>query len=281
VGSEPANAVRGPVLDVVHDLGAARRQEVSDMFRNRCRNSPPGWMVMIGLFSGSHLAAAGSITEGQALDRFLAHANPGNRDAATIELDIEANLSKLHKSAKLRTLQFISGMGRSVFHTLDSEGDAMVRREVIARYLKAEAEAREAPDPAVAISPANYKFHFRRMTDYAGQSAYVYRLEPKRKRAGLFKGELWLDAETGSVLREWGEFVKSPSWFVKTVYFVRDYTESGPSRASATRRLILNVSTRLFGRADMTIWFDRDVSGKESVNALLGENGTTQVGAGQ
>jgi hypothetical protein len=65
------------------------------------------------------------------------------------------------------------------------------------------------------------------------------------------------------------------------VYFVRDYTESGPSRAAATRRLILNVSTRLFGRADMTIWFDRVVSGKESVNALLGENGRPQEGAGQ
>ena len=125
------------------------------------------------------------------------------------------------------------------------------------------------------------------MTDYAGQSAYVYRLEPKRKRAGLFKGELWLDAETGSVFREWGEFVKSPSWFVKSVYFVRDYMMQGrQSRTSEPRRLILNVSTRLFGRADVTIWFDKAPDALrnralDSPDAALSKNGRPQVGAGQ
>ena len=169
----------------------------------------------------------------------------------------------------------------------------MVRREVIARYLKTEAQGEEAPDPAVAISPANYRFLFREAADYAGQPAYLYRLEPRHKRVGLFKGELWLDARTGSVSREWGEFVKSPSWFVKSVYFVRDYTiEGGQSRSSALRRLILNVNTRLFGRAGLTIWFDKVASGSEAADALhggalnspdaiLSREGMPQSGGGQ
>ena len=215
------------------------------------------------------------VTEARALDRFLAQTNRGAQAGATVEMDIEASLPKLHKSANLRTIQFVSGMGRSMFHTLESQGDAMVRREVIARYLKAEVEGQEAPDPAVAISPANYRFLFRGVTDYAGQSAYVYRLEPKRKRAGLFNGELWLDEQTGAVLREWGEFVKSPSWFVRSVYFVRDYTMEGEdSRPSVPRRLILNVGTRLFGRADVTIWFDRVAAPKRCrERAARGERG--------
>jgi hypothetical protein len=287
VAGEPANAVRGPVLDVVNDLGPARRPEMSGMFTARCCNVSLGWVVTIALFSASHLMADGAITEAQALERFLGQTSLVRRDSSAFELDIEASLSKLHKSAKLRTLQFVSGMGRSVFRTLDSEGDAMVRREVIARYLKVEAERQEAPAPTVAISPANYRFVFRGATDYAGQAAYVYRLEPKRKRAGLFKGELWLDAETGSVLREWGEFVKSPSWFVKSVYFVRDYMMQGrQSRTSEPRRLILNVSTRLFGRADVTIWFDKAPDALrnralDSPDAALNKNGRPQVEAGQ
>jgi hypothetical protein len=282
VAGEPANAVRGPVLDVVNDFGPARCPEVSDMFRARCCNVTLGWMVMIALFSAGHLVAGGALTEAQALDRFLAQTNRGALGGATVEMDIEASLPKLHKSANLRTIQFVSGMGRSMFHTLESRGDAMVRREVIARYLKAEVEGQEAPDPAVAISAANYRFLFRGVMDYAGRSAYVYRLEPKRKRAGLFKGELWLDAQTGSVLREWGELVKSPSWFVKSVYFVRDYRLEGEeSRPSKPRRLILNVGTRVFGRADVTIWFDRVAPQKDAENTTLGENRSRQVGAGQ
>jgi hypothetical protein len=254
------------------------------MFRARPGNTSLGWIAIIAFLSAGRLMAGGAVNETEALEQFLSQTGRVRTGSSAIELDIEANLSKLHKSARLRTLQFVSGLGHSVFRTLDSEGDAMVRREVIGRYLKVEAEGQEAPDPAVAISPANYRFVFRGVTDYAGQAAYVYRLTPKRKRPGLFKGELWLDEETGSVLREWGEFVKSPSWFLKSVYFVRDYRME--SRSSEPRRLILNVSTRLFGRADVTIWFDKapealQNAAADSPEAILGGNGRPQPGAGQ
>jgi len=250
------------------------------MFR-RPGNLSPGWIVILASLSSGRLMAGGAVTETQALERFLAQTGRVHTESSTVELDIEAKLSKLHKSAKLRTLRFVSGMGHSVFRTIASEGDATVRREVIARYLKVEAESEEAPDPAVAIAPANYRFEFRGITDYAGQAACVYRLTPKRKRAGLFKGELWLDEETGSVLREWGEFIKSPSWFIKRVYFVRDYMMK--SQSSEPRRLILNVSTRLFGKADVTIWFDKapdaaQNAAPDSPEAVLGGNGKPQPG---
>lgn len=66
VAVEPANAVRDPVLDVVNDLGPARRPEVSDMFRTRCCNTTPGWIVMVALFSAGHLLAGAAVTEAQA-----------------------------------------------------------------------------------------------------------------------------------------------------------------------------------------------------------------------
>ncbi len=237
--------------------------------RRHSYSALPSWLLTIVLLSASQLAAACATTEAQALDQYLSRMDRDSGNEATIEISIEASLSKLHKSARLRTIQYVSRMGRSVFQPLDSEGDAMVRREVIGRYLNAEVQAREAPDPKVAITTENYRFFYERETDYAGQSAYVYRLEPKHKRVGLFNGELWLDAQTGRVLREWGEFAQSPSRLVKSVYFVRDYAmERGESPSSVPRRLILNVSTRLFGRADVTIWFDRVASGSEAASAF-------------
>ncbi len=230
-----------------------------------------GRLLTLVLFSASHLAAGGATTEVQALDRYFSRMDRDARSDATIEISVEASLPKLHKSAKLRTIQHVSRMGRSVFQTMESEGDAMVRREVIGRYLNTEVRAREAPDASVAITPANYRFLYQGETDYADQAAYVYRLEPKHKRVGLFKGELWLDAQTGCVLREWGEFAQSPSKLVKSVYFVRDYTmEAGQAQSSLPRRLILNVSTLLFGRADVTIWFDRVSPGSEAASVLSG-----------
>lgn len=238
-------------------------------FRRRVSSALPGRLLAVALFAASHLAAAGAITEAEALEGYLSRIDRSTPGDTTVEMDIEANLSSLHKSAKMRMIRSVSRMGRSVFHTLASEGDAMVRREVIARFINAEAKAREVPDSTVAITPANYRFLFRGETDYAGQSAYVYRLEPKHKRVGLFKGELWLNAQTGAVLREWGEFARSPSRFIKSVYFVRDYTEDGePTRPSVPRRLILNVSTRMFGRADVTVWFDKVASGSEAASAF-------------
>ena len=70
---------------------------------------------------------------------------------------------------------------------------------------------------------------------------------------GLFKGELWLDGATGMPVREAGEFVKSPSVFLKKVEFVRDYEihdgVAFPSHIEST------VDTRLVGKAELSILF--------------------------
>ncbi len=271
------------LADVDGGDGVTQGKSGTDMFkvRNGKRSLGP---IAIGLLLAIGSPGAGIAgTPEQALEQFLARTNDGDRSGVSIEMDIEANLPKLHRSARLRALQLRQAAGPSVFRTLDSEGDPTVRREVIARYLRLEAEDQQ--ESGTAISPANYKFRFQGTTGYAGQPAYVYRLDPKRKRAGLFKGELWLEPETGAVLREWGRFAKSPSWFVKNVFFVRDYLMEGrDSQSSAPRRLIVNVDTRIAGRADMTIWFARasreqDASGL--LNAGPGGDGALAAAAGQ
>ncbi len=219
------------------------------------------------LAAGAGLAA----TPEEALEQFLGRSGGGYD--SRMELEIEANLPGLHRSAKLRAVRS-SEAGRSRFQMLESEGDARVRREVIARYLALEEEGEAGAGPASAISPANYKFRYQGMAGYGGQTAYVYRLDPKRRRTGLFKGELWLDPETGVVLREWGRFVKSPSWFVKHLDFVRDFSmERRDERSWVVRRLIVTADTRLVGRAEMTIWFARVAPEQVAGGAMSGVAG--------
>jgi hypothetical protein len=170
---------------------------------------------------------------------------------AEMEVDIDAKLPKLEKQGKLRALRTISKVGQITYKALGFSGDNTVKSEVITRYLQAESEARESG--SIAISPQNYKFRLKATVDRDGKKLYVFQLTPKKKAVGLFKGELWLDAETGMPLRESGELVKNPSVFLRKVEFVRDYEiRDGvaiPSHIEST------VDTRLVGRAELSILF--------------------------
>src|SRR5207244_2164844 len=61
-----------------------------------------------------------------------------------------------------------------------------------------------------------------------GRLLHVYQLKPRKKRVGLFKGHIYLDAHTGSLVRAEGRAVKSPSFFVKRIEFAQDYADFGP-----------------------------------------------------
>jgi hypothetical protein len=181
--------------------------------------------------------------------------------AVSMDVDIDANLPRLKKHGRLHALRFITKLGKIIYERPRYEGDNTVKKEVIARYLQAETQAKTDYSNSLGITPANYKFKYKGITDYAGRPAYVLQLNPRHKRVGLFKGELWVDKETYLPLREWGELVKNPSVFLKSVYFVRDYYIA--DGISVPRRMISNVETRLVGKAQLTVWFDNFKIGDE------------------
>ena len=72
---------------------------------------------------------------------------------------------------------------------------------------------------------------------------------------GLFKGELWVDGQTGMPVHESGQFVKSPSVFVKRIRFVRDYEIR--DGVAILNYIESTVDTRLAGRAKLDVrYFD-------------------------
>ncbi len=192
-----------------------------------------------------------------------------------MEMDIDAELPKLKKAGRLHAFRFVPKVGRIVYDALTFEGDNTVKKEVIGRYLEAERSARSEYAGSIAISAENYKFKYKGQADYVGRPAHVFQLTPRKKKVGLFKGELWVDAETFLPLREWGEFVKNPSVFLRSVYFVRDYIiEDG---VSLPRRLITNVDTRLFGAAKLTIWYNNPSIGSPLDSAVAAQGAQLNV----
>lgn len=178
----------------------------------------------------------------------------------TEEVDIDAAVPKFKKQGKLHALKSISKLGKITYHALGFSGDNIVKTEVIANYLKAEVEASQGQSK-LSITPENYKFKYKGTQDWNGRQVYVLHLSPREKKVGLFKGELWLDAETYMPVREQGSFVKSPSFMLKKMQFVRDYElQNG---VSIPQRTESHVETRFFGKVDLNInylTFSKDAS---------------------
>jgi Outer membrane lipoprotein-sorting protein len=193
----------------------------------------------------------------------------------TEELDIDANVPKFKKQGKLHALKNISKLGKITYHALGFSGDNIVKTEVIANYLKAEVEASQGPSK-LSITPENYKFKYKGTEDWNGRQVYVLRLNPRENKVGLFKGELWLDTETYMPVREEGLFVKSPSFMLKKMEFVRDYDiQNG---VSIPQRTESRVETRFFGKVELNISYL--TFSKDSPQADLGNDDASEVADG-
>jgi len=176
----------------------------------------------------------------------------GRLHGASMEVEIDAKLPSLRKWGKLSALRHISQIGKISYLMRSFVGDDTVKKDVIARYLQAEIQAQNS-NSQVAITPANYKFRYKGQQKRDDRWVHLFQLTPQKKRVGLFKGELWVDADTYLPVRESGRLVKNPSVFLKRVDFVRAYTiEDGVAYPKSIDSI---VDTRLVGRAELHIHF--------------------------
>jgi hypothetical protein len=220
----------------------------------------PQVIVLIALLA-SHVQAAeplivDSITQVAATPAAMAFARytagleqttPWNLET----VEIEAALPKLEKRARLRAIRRLLPLGQPDYQVIETAGDHTVTRQVIARYLSAEVQAAAIPASTVAITPANYKFRYKCAVNTDAKIIYIFLIAPRKKREGLIKGELWIDGETGAVVRQSGYLVKQPSIFLKRVTIVQ---ETALRAGSAEERVThLSVDTRLVGLAELTI----------------------------
>jgi hypothetical protein len=174
-------------------------------------------------------------------------------NGASMEVHIDAALPRLHKQGRLHALRHISRIGRITYEALSFVGDNTVKQNVIARYLTAEAQTQTDNANSLSVTPENYKFKFRRTVEMDGRGVHVFQVTPRKKRVGLFKGEVWIDSATYLRVLESGRFVKNPSIFLKRVEFVRKYEIR--DGIPVPLHIHSTVDTRLVGPAELRIEF--------------------------
>jgi hypothetical protein len=172
---------------------------------------------------------------------------------ASMDVEIDASLPKLKKHGRLHALRRISPLGLIRYERAQFEGDRVVIREVISRYLTAEVEAQKDQSADIAVTPRNYKFKSKGMNQMDGRDVYVFEVAPRQKREKLFKGEVWIDARTFLKVRESGYLVKNPDFMVKKVTFVRKYEIRDGISVPRQEQSVADV--RLFGKVELTIDF--------------------------
>ena len=172
-------------------------------------------------------------------------------ESGAVAVAITASLPGLDKQGSLLAIRDIDQSERSQYGILELKGDAIVFQRAIAPYLEAEHQAEDLPLSSVIITPENYKFCYAGVVETGDTSAYVFRITPKKNRAGLIRGELWIEPGTGAPVLVSGSLMAAPSTSIRGINVVREITVlDGHPFARTTRMLI---ETRPVGRAELTI----------------------------
>ena len=139
---------------------------------------------------------------------------------------IHADLPDTSQSGEFEVERKFEAPHTLSFTAVHFTGDGFVKSNVITRLLQSEVDHVQKDDPAAtAISPANYKFSYKGASRVQDRLVHVYQVKPHKNHPGLFKGRVYLDAQTGTLVRVEGNVVKSPSFFVKHIEFVQDYAD--------------------------------------------------------
>ncbi|HUN88068.1 MAG TPA: hypothetical protein VMU28_04730 [Terriglobales bacterium] len=168
---------------------------------------------------------------------------------------ITAELPDAAKRGRYRLKRIYSAPKTLAFKVIDFAGDGFVKSNVMNRLLQSEADQVKKDQPALtAVTPANYRFSFKTTQTMNGRLVHVYQVKPREKRDGLFKGRIYIDAYSGTMLRAEGRLVKSPSVFIKKVEFTQDYAQVGDFNLVSHIHSV--TDTRIIGRAIVDINHD-------------------------
>lgn len=133
------------------------------------------------------------------------------------------------------------------FKPVRFSGDGFVKTNVIVRLLQSEVDQVQKDQPGLtAIDNHNYKFAYKGREVLNGRLVHVFHAKPRKKRPGLFKGKIYVDAYTGTLVRAEGRMVKSPSIFIKDIDFRQDYADVGSFTFPV--RMHSQAKARILGR---------------------------------
>lgn len=213
----------------------------------------------------------------------------GLRQQATLESftstrTYTAENSRLGKRAKVKAQVDFIAPGKKSYAVLERSGMALIVDRVIQPILDAECKSalnRSQSD----ISRTNYNFQF--VAFDSAENAYVFEASPLLPRRFLFRGRVWVDAESFGVRRVLGTPANPPSFWVKSTEFTHEYQDFGGFWLPVRHRS--KAQLRLFGTSTLKIdyedyrWSSREGdSGNYQRSAMHGQPHTAgnQASAG-
>jgi hypothetical protein len=142
--------------------------------------------------------------------------------------------------------------GAKQFSILHEEGSGAIRKHVLHKILEEEtlASHRDTRE-GTRITPANYSFQVVGTELVDSRPAYILEVNPKSKSKYLVRGRIWVDAFDFAIVRVEGSPAENPSFWTKSVHFVRTYRKVGDVWVAATTTSVTDV--RIFGAAELSI----------------------------
>lgn len=197
------------------------------------------------------LVRSQSRPESVAFARYIASLERHNpfSEGGPIALLIEASLPHFYKDAQLLAVRRMGENERSEYRIVGIVGDGAALDEVATRYFAFQEEIESLPLSSMQISPENYIFRLRGEVKTGIGSAYVYDITPKKRRPGLFKGQIWIEVGTGAEVLISGRLEGVPS-IGSSVDFVRETKLDGPGYARVTH---LSFTVPLLGRSELVV----------------------------
>jgi hypothetical protein len=188
-----------------------------------------------------------------AFARYIAwvHARDAFTESGPVALAIAASLPGLDKQANLLAIREVGESERSQYRILEREGDEIVFERAIAPYFVAQRQAEDLPRSSVIIAPRNYRFCYAGTVETGDAAAYIFRITPKKHRAGLMRGELWIEPVTGAPVLVTGYLVEASSTSIRSINIAREISFlNGYPYARTTH---MTIESQPVGRAELTI----------------------------
>jgi STAS domain-containing protein len=188
-----------------------------------------------------------------AFARYIAwlHARDPFTESGPVALAIAASLPGLDKQGNLLAIREVGESERSQYRILEREGDDIVFERAIAPYFLAQRQAEDLPRASVIITPRNYRFCYAGAVETGDAAAYIFRITPKKNRAGLIRGELWIDPVTGAPVLVTGYLVDASSTSIRSINVAREMTFLNGYPFARTTHMM--IETRPVGRTELTI----------------------------
>jgi hypothetical protein len=239
----------------------ARTVNATEPYRSRSffRDALPIVGLLVLLMSASASAQPLPIvqpatpSENIAFARYIAwlQARDPFTESGPVALAIVASLPGLDKQGSLLAVREVGESERSQYGILELQGDAVVFERAIAPYLMAQRQSEDLPSSSVLITPRNYRFCYAGTVETGGSAAYIFRITPKQSRAGLIRGELWIDPLTGAPVLVSGRLLKTRSTSVRGVDVVREISLLDGYPLARTTHMVIEILP--VGRAELTV----------------------------